>query len=51
MDFVRNVWTLAKIAIPGWRTSEMFHLVVLSFGLVTRTILSIKIAKVNGKIV
>jgi ATP-binding cassette subfamily D (ALD) protein 3 len=51
MEFVRNAWTLTKIAIPGWRTPEIAHLVVLSFALVVRTILSIKLSTINGQIV
>ena len=51
MRFLRNIFSLCKIAIPGWWTAEVLHLAVLTIGLVLRTYLSIEISSINGKIV
>lgn len=51
MRFAKNVLSLCKIAIPDWKSAEVFHLVVLSILLVLRTSLTISISEINGAIV
>ena len=50
-EFFRKVKPLIKIAIPGVRSKEFLHLVLLTICLVLRTFLSIYIASINGNIV
>ena len=50
-QFVKNLKRLLKIAIPTVWSREVGYLLILAFFLVVRTILSIRIADVNGKIV
>ena len=49
--FVANLRRLLRIAIPALWSREVGYLFILAFFLVVRTVLSIRIADVNGKIV
>ena len=42
---------MLKIVIPGWRSKELWMLVLHSFFLVFRTILSVWVAALDGRIV
>jgi len=50
-DFFRNLWRLLKIVIPGWRSKELRLIVSHSFFLVLRTLLSLYVAELDGKLV
>lgn len=50
-DFFRALLRLLKIVVPGWRTKEMRLLVSHSFFLVVRTLISLKVAAMDGAIV
>src|SRR5690606_26552732 len=47
----RNLWKLLKIVIPGIRSKEMRLLVSHSFFLVLRTLVSLYVADLDGKMV
>jgi ATP-binding cassette subfamily D (ALD) protein 3 len=49
--FLKRLLRFLKVAIPGWNTRETGYIVVLSTALVIRTLLSIRLAEVNGKVV
>ena len=49
--FWERIKKLVAIAVPHWKTKEMFYIIVLSGLLVVRTYLSIWLADVNGHIV
>ena len=42
---------LVKIAVPSINTKEFFYIVILTILLVIRTMMSIWLAEVNGKVV
>jgi ATP-binding cassette subfamily D (ALD) long-chain fatty acid import protein len=48
---MKRIVTLVKIVIPSWKTAEVLDLSLLTLFLVARTLLSIYIANVNGRIV
>lgn len=50
-QFIADCKLLLKIAIPSFWSKEVLYMIVLAFFLVVRTILSIRIADVNGTIV
>ena len=50
-QFISDLKILLKIAIPSIWSKEVLYMLVLAFFLVVRTILSIRIADVNGTIV
>ena len=50
-EFFRNLARLLKICIPSWRSKEARLLVQHSFFLVARTLLSLYIAKLDGRLV
>ncbi|RPA86176.1 hypothetical protein BJ508DRAFT_147250 [Ascobolus immersus RN42] len=50
-EFFRNLWKLLKIVIPGIRSKEMRLLVSHSFFLVLRTLISLYVADLDGKMV
>lgn len=50
-EFFRNLWRLLKIVIPGWRSKELRLLFSHSFFLVLRTLLSLYVAELDGKLV
>jgi ATP-binding cassette subfamily D (ALD) long-chain fatty acid import protein len=50
-EFFRNLFRLLKIVIPGWRSKEFRLLVSHSVFLVLRTLLSLYVAELDGKLV
>jgi ATP-binding cassette subfamily D (ALD) long-chain fatty acid import protein len=51
LEFFRNLMRLLRIVIPGWRSKEFRLLLSHSVFLVLRTILSIYVAELDGKLV
>lgn len=50
-DFFRNLARLLKICIPGWRSYEARLLVQHSIFLIARTLLSLYVARLDGRLV
>ncbi|KAM7200914.1 ABC transporter transmembrane region 2 domain containing protein [Rhypophila sp. PSN 637] len=50
-EFFRSLLRLLKIVIPGWRSKETRLLISHSFFLVLRTLISLKVAAMDGAIV
>jgi hypothetical protein len=50
-EFFKNLFRLLKIVIPGWKSTEMRLLISHSFFLVARTLLSLYVADLDGKLV
>lgn len=50
-EFFKNLLRLLKIVIPGWRSKELRLLVSHSVFLVLRTVLSLYVAELDGKLV
>ncbi|KIV83079.1 hypothetical protein PV11_05138 [Exophiala sideris] len=50
-EFFRNLLRLLKIVIPGWRSKELRLIVSHSVFLVLRTLLSVYVADLDGKVV
>ncbi|RYP21533.1 hypothetical protein DL765_002169 [Monosporascus sp. GIB2] len=50
-EFFRSLLKLLKIVIPGWRSPESRLLVSHSFFLVIRTLISLRVAEMDGAIV
>jgi ATP-binding cassette subfamily D (ALD) long-chain fatty acid import protein len=50
-EFFRNLLRLLKIVIPGWRSKELGLLISHSFFLVIRTLISLYVAELDGKLV
>ncbi|TVY86094.1 ATP-binding cassette sub-family D member [Lachnellula willkommii] len=50
-EFFKNLFRLLKICIPGWRSKEMRLLVSHSIFLVIRTLISLKVAAMDGALV
>lgn len=50
-EFVRNLWRLLKIVIPGWKSKEFRLVISHSFFLVIRTLISLYVAELDGKLV
>lgn len=50
-EFVKNLLRLLKIVIPGWKSKELRLLVSHSVFLVLRTLLSVYVAELDGKLV
>ncbi|GKT87448.1 ATP-binding cassette sub-family D member 1 [Colletotrichum tofieldiae] len=50
-EFFRSLLRLLKIVIPGWRSKEARLLISHSFFLVVRTLISLKVAAMDGAIV
>ncbi|KAK2781296.1 hypothetical protein FQN53_000640 [Emmonsiellopsis sp. PD_33] len=50
-EFVKNLLRLLKIIIPGWKSKELRLLVSHSVFLVLRTLLSVYVAELDGKLV
>ena len=50
-EFFRNLWRLLKIVIPGWRSKELRLIFSHSVFLVLRTLLSLYVAELDGKLV
>lgn len=51
LEFFRNLMRLLRIVIPGWKSKEFRLLLSHSVFLVLRTILSIYVAELDGKLV
>ena len=49
--FLRQLLSILKIAFPSWRSKEALILVSHSFFLVLRTVLSVGVARLDGRIV
>lgn len=50
-EFFKNLFRLLRICIPGWRSQEMRLLVSHSVFLVIRTLISLKVAAMDGALV
>ncbi|KAK4043534.1 ABC transporter transmembrane region 2-domain-containing protein [Parachaetomium inaequale] len=50
-EFVRSLMRLLRIVVPGWRTKETQLLISHSFFLILRTLISLKVAAMDGAIV
>lgn len=50
-EFFRNLLRLLKIVIPGWKSQELRLLISQSVFLVVRTMLSLYVAELDGKLV
>ena len=50
-EFFRSLLRLLKITIPGWRSKETRLLISHSFFLVLRTLISVRVAEMDGAIV
>lgn len=50
-EFFRNLMRLLKICIPGWRSKELRLLISHSVFLVLRTLISLYVAEMDGKLV
>lgn len=50
-EFFRNLFRLLKICIPGWKSTELRLLISHSIFLVVRTLISLKVAAMDGQLV
>lgn len=50
-EFFRSLMRLLKIVVPGWRSKETRLLISHSFFLVVRSLISLKVAAMDGQIV
>ncbi|KAE9376180.1 ATP-binding cassette sub-family D protein-like protein member 1 [Stipitochalara longipes BDJ] len=50
-EFFKNLFRLLKICIPGWRSKELRLLISHSMFLVIRTLISLKVAAMDGQLV
>ena len=50
-EFFRNLFRLLRIVIPGWRSKELGLIISHSVFLVLRTLLSLYVAELDGKLV
>jgi ATP-binding cassette subfamily D (ALD) long-chain fatty acid import protein len=50
-EFFRSLLRLLRIVVPGWRSKEMGLLISHSFFLVVRTLISLRVAAMDGAIV
>lgn len=50
-EFFRNLFRLLKICIPGWRSKEMRLLINHTVLLIIRTLISLKVAAMDGALV
>jgi ATP-binding cassette, subfamily D (ALD), peroxisomal long-chain fatty acid import protein len=50
-EFFRSLFRLLRIVVPGWRSKEARLLISHSFFLVVRTLISVKVAAMDGAIV
>jgi len=50
-EFFRNLLRLLKIVIPGWKSQELRLIISQSVFLVVRTLLSLYVAELDGKLV
>ena len=50
-EFFRNLLRLLRIAVPGWKSKELRLIISHSFFLVARTLISLYVADLDGKLV
>lgn len=50
-EFFKNLLRLLKIIIPGWRSKELRLIISHSVFLVVRTLISLYVAELDGKLV
>ena len=50
-EFFKNLFRLLKIVIPGWKSKELRLLISHSVFLVLRTLISLYVAELDGKLV
>ncbi|KAL2157041.1 hypothetical protein VTH06DRAFT_7529 [Thermothelomyces fergusii] len=50
-EFLRSLLRLVRIVVPGWRSRETQYLISHSFFLVLRTLISLRVAAMDGAIV
>lgn len=50
-EFFRGLWRLLKIVVPGWKSKELRLIISHSIFLVIRTLLSLYVAELDGKLV
>jgi ATP-binding cassette subfamily D (ALD) long-chain fatty acid import protein len=50
-EFFKNLFRLLRICIPGWRSKELRLLIMHSLFLVIRTLISLKVAAMDGALV
>ena len=50
-EFFRNLWRLLSIVIPGWRSKELRLIISHSIFLIIRTLISLHVAELDGKLV
>lgn len=50
-EFFKNLFRLLKIVIPGWKSKELRLLISHSIFLVSRTLISLYVAELDGKLV
>lgn len=50
-EFFKNLFRLVKIVIPGWKSKEMRLLVSHTIFLILRTLISLYVAELDGKLV
>ena len=50
-EFFRSLWRLLKIVIPGWKSKELRLVISHNFFLVIRTLISLYVAELDGKLV
>jgi ATP-binding cassette subfamily D (ALD) long-chain fatty acid import protein len=50
-EFFKNLFRLLRICVPGWRSKEMGLLISHSIFLVVRTLISLKVAAMDGQLV
>jgi len=50
-EFWERIFKLVKLVIPGWKSREAKYIISLSVLLVIRTMMSIWLADVNGRVV
>ena len=50
-EFFKNLLRLLRIVIPGWKSKELRLVISHSFFLVIRTLISLYVAELDGKLV
>lgn len=50
-EFFKSLFRLLRIVVPGWRSTEMRLLISHSIFLVIRTLISLHVAELDGKLV
>jgi ATP-binding cassette, subfamily D (ALD), peroxisomal long-chain fatty acid import protein len=49
--FMRQLWAVLRLAFPHWRSKEVFIVLLHSSFLMLRTLLSVAVARLDGRIV